>query len=337
MRRIGITSAGGAAPVSERPGPLLARALAALLCFLLLVAQPVCRSFATEGFAAGESAFEAGDYTRAYRIWYALAAEGDGRAQYGIGLLYDRGLTGSGRSAEQAAFWYRRAADQGVNEARNNLALLYASGQGVEARPEASLELWRSAAKAGHLAALTNLALAHLYGIGTEPDPMEARRWYERAADAGDANAAFALARLLESGAPGMEADARAAARRYSQAAEFGHPQALARLERLRPRPEEPPPSVEGDTPRSGGIFFAQIDAFADSVQALRSLDRLPAPMSDAWRHGGGTYVQRSWIGGRELYRAQLGPFASYNRADALCGELLAAGSACIVITTPLQ
>ena len=51
-------------------------------------------------------------------------------AQYNLAVLYEDG-NGVSRSYEQAAKWYRKAADQGDAVAQNNLALLYDGGKGV--------------------------------------------------------------------------------------------------------------------------------------------------------------------------------------------------------------
>jgi membrane associated rhomboid family serine protease len=50
------------------------------------------------------------------------AEEGNASAQNMLGQIYDLGVDGAGKDAKQAAVWYRRAADQGVPDAQNNLA-----------------------------------------------------------------------------------------------------------------------------------------------------------------------------------------------------------------------
>jgi uncharacterized protein len=63
--------------------------------------------------------------------WYRLAAEqGDTRAQFSLGLMYNEGV-GVPQNHTEAMKWYRRAADQGHPMAQFFLGLMYAYGEGV--------------------------------------------------------------------------------------------------------------------------------------------------------------------------------------------------------------
>ena len=57
----------------------------------------------------------------------ALAEEGDATAQMKVGLAFDKE-----ENYEEAVLWYRKAAEQGVSEAQNNLGVMYKDGQGVK-------------------------------------------------------------------------------------------------------------------------------------------------------------------------------------------------------------
>ena len=78
-----------------------------LAAFLLLV--PAMPAWA--GFAAGQAAMLRGDYEAAYREWGPLAQAGDPRAQFHLGVLYERGW-GVPQDFREAARWYLSAADQ---------------------------------------------------------------------------------------------------------------------------------------------------------------------------------------------------------------------------------
>lgn len=82
-------------------------------------------------FHAGLEAYQKGDFVGAAKEWRPLAEGGDPVAQYNLGLLY---LDGHGvpQSTEEAANWFRRAAEQDYTEAQHNLGAMYASGQGVK-------------------------------------------------------------------------------------------------------------------------------------------------------------------------------------------------------------
>jgi TPR repeat protein len=63
--------------------------------------------------------------------WMPLAKEGVAKAQYNLGLIYNRGKEVL-KDDKEAVRWYRLAAEQGFPEAQTNLGLMYESGQGVE-------------------------------------------------------------------------------------------------------------------------------------------------------------------------------------------------------------
>jgi hypothetical protein len=67
-------------------------------------------------------------YTQA-AFWYRKAAEqGDADAQDALGDLYDKGQ-GVPQDYAQAALWYRKAAEQGLAEAQLGLGTLYGGGR----------------------------------------------------------------------------------------------------------------------------------------------------------------------------------------------------------------
>jgi hypothetical protein len=59
-----------------------------------------------------------------------LAEEGEPRAQFDLGYLYDKGQ-GVPQSDREALRWYVKAAEQGEPRAQYNLGLMHATGQGV--------------------------------------------------------------------------------------------------------------------------------------------------------------------------------------------------------------
>ncbi len=77
-----------------------------------------------------DKAYLRGDYSKTVQELRYLADHGDLRAQYDLGVLYDKG-NGVPQSDHEAMNWYRRAAEQGEARAQYNLGLMYANGQGV--------------------------------------------------------------------------------------------------------------------------------------------------------------------------------------------------------------
>jgi len=88
--------------------------------------------------------YDRATYQSALRIWMPLALDGDADAQNRVGEIYARGL-GARPDYEQAALWYRRAAQQGLERAQINLGFLYEKGLGVEQDNQRALDWYRKA------------------------------------------------------------------------------------------------------------------------------------------------------------------------------------------------
>ena len=103
-----------------RPCPLVA-----------LWALALCLSTVSCEAQRADRAYLRGDYAKAARELQYLAEQGDAKAQFDLGLLYDTGR-GVPQSNEEALKWYQMAADHGEPRAQYNLGLMYANGQGVQ-------------------------------------------------------------------------------------------------------------------------------------------------------------------------------------------------------------
>ena len=68
----------------------------------------------------GVDAYERGDYATALREMTPFAEQGNAIAQYGLGLIYANG-EGIEKNLTEAMKWYRKAAEQGNENALNNL------------------------------------------------------------------------------------------------------------------------------------------------------------------------------------------------------------------------
>src|SRR5712691_4348728 len=60
----------------------------------------------------------------------AAAEEGEAKAQFNLGVMYDNGQ-GVPQDYNEAAKWYTKAAEQGFPAAEYNLAGMYEDGRGV--------------------------------------------------------------------------------------------------------------------------------------------------------------------------------------------------------------
>ena len=158
----------------------------------------------------------------------ALAEQGDAGAQMKVGLSFDE--IGD---FEEAARWYRLAAEQGLSEAQNNLGVMLKDGQGVEQDYAEAARWFTMAARQDNMLAQLNLGWLYHAGKGVQQDADSAQYWYERAAEKGHATAQLNLGILLL-----QQADTVAATLWLQQAAEQGNEGAQRILRMLHEKQE---------------------------------------------------------------------------------------------------
>ena len=169
----------GAAAVQ---GPILGR----LSRLVGIVAMTVCLALSgsvgsaiAADFDDGWRAYQAGDFATALKVWDELAAKGDARAQFNIGVLYDDGL-GVAENTPTAIGWWQKAAANGHKQAQHNLGLAYLFGRSVERDYPKAVSYFRSAADAGLDKSQYNLGKMYLSGFGVPKDVNEGFKWIER-------------------------------------------------------------------------------------------------------------------------------------------------------------
>ena len=108
---------------------MCSRLLAGLLYFMA-AAVPAFGTAVAQDFRSGLSAYNSGDYTRAFSDWLGLAERGDPAAEAGIGFLFHKGL-GVTQDDAEAARWFVKGAEQGQAEAQLLLGTLFFFGQCV--------------------------------------------------------------------------------------------------------------------------------------------------------------------------------------------------------------
>jgi hypothetical protein len=138
--------------------------------------------------------------------YHAAAERGEAWAQYNLGVTYFNGARVP-KDNVQAAFWYRKAADQGDTSSRIFLADLLMGDSGVsEDRPEA-IRLYKLVSDDAHTySAMAEYRLGEIFaeGKGTPRDYKEAIKWWEKAARHGWTLGSYNLGELYESGAEGI-------------------------------------------------------------------------------------------------------------------------------------
>ena len=115
-----------------------------------------------------------------------LAANGDKRAQYRLGRIYEHGGVAVPRDPTRAVQWYERSARQAYVPAERALGMMYLEGRLVPQDYDAARKWLERAAHDG--SARAQLALADLFreGLDRAPDPIMAYVWYDFAAAQGN-------------------------------------------------------------------------------------------------------------------------------------------------------
>jgi len=134
------------------------------------------------------AAAKRGDYPTAFRGFSKLAEQGDAKAQFALGVMYEDGR-GVPKDEQQAVFWFRKAAEQGDASAQSSLGFRYAQGQGVPKDEQQAIFWSRKAAEQGDADAQYHLGVMYRNGRGVPKDEQQAVFWYRRAAERGDASA----------------------------------------------------------------------------------------------------------------------------------------------------
>lgn len=113
-----------------------------------------------------------------------LAQQGNVKAMYGVGKLYERGR-GVVKNIQKAAEWYQKAASSGSASAQARLGILYFEGRGVNQDYNKALKLLNDAAKQNVPSALFQLANMYELGTGVQQDLKVSIGWYKKADEFG--------------------------------------------------------------------------------------------------------------------------------------------------------
>lgn len=152
--------------------------------------------------------------------WFRKAAGHHNKdAEYSLGIVYEEGL-GVKKDEKQSYNWYFRAADhghmvarfiiavkhnnagnkeeafkwyllsakQGYTKSQNDLAGMYARGEGVEQNTKEAIKWYTVAAIEGDRIAPVNLGALYGNGIGIKVDNVESYKWFLIAGKRGDKN-----------------------------------------------------------------------------------------------------------------------------------------------------
>lgn len=188
--------------MSQKLFALLTLALCACLAAAPLAQARTSQEIAAD-FATGVTAYDAGDYEKAFKIWWELRFE------------------------DLAAM--------------RNLGMMLRKGQGTEKNPKRAEEIYLRAAEVGMPTAQADLADMYIKGELGPPDLAAALPLLARAAAANHPGAQFQLGEFYETGAPPLvPQDVEKARELYAAAAQSGMPEAIARSQFLGPPKTQP-------------------------------------------------------------------------------------------------
>jgi TPR repeat protein len=154
-----------------------------------------------DDFNAGRKAYIGGDVVGAMPALKRAADAGYAPAQSLYAYILDKA-----EYNEEAAQYFRRAAEQGDADGQYGLGILYAAGEGVSRDPGAAREWLERAATQGHMLAVVALSQAYLgasLGFKTDPADGAGLAWVRKASELGSIPALGYLAKGYRSGAFG--------------------------------------------------------------------------------------------------------------------------------------
>ena len=120
------------------------------------------------------------DPEQAYELFLKAASKGHPRAQFKVAFALQSGR-GVMKDLKLAHAWYRRSAAFGVPEAQYNLGYMLLNGEGAARSPEKAAQWYDEAARGGFGPAQLALGYLYLTGTGVVRDIADAWAWFRAA------------------------------------------------------------------------------------------------------------------------------------------------------------
>ncbi len=182
----------------------------------------------SEWYSTAKGYYDKDQYSSAYPWFKRAADQGHDDAQFYLGYMY-KNAKGVERDYKKALYWYTKSAEQGDSGSQNNLAVMYDEGQGVTEDDELAVFWYRKAANNGSKNAMVNLGDMYRVGEGTTQDFTEAMKWFRKAADKGFARGQYKVGYMYDFG-KGVTKNHSIANDWYQKAADQGYARAMRRL-----------------------------------------------------------------------------------------------------------
>lgn len=151
---------------------------------ILLVSTVAALVGVTAWFALGVHGSSATVSTPPSALPHARAARGDAEAQLQMAMRYATG-DGVTQNDAEAAKWFAKAAKAGLAEGQYHYGLVLLEGRGVVQDYKAAFAWMEKPARRGHPLAQYRLGELYRYGIGTPIDKPRAYLWFNLAAAQG--------------------------------------------------------------------------------------------------------------------------------------------------------
>lgn len=119
------------------------------------------------------------------RQWYIKAANGG--SDYAATEVGKMDIDNN--NYEEAVKWFRKAAENGYDDAQYLLGDCYRNGQGVIENDEEAFRWFLKAAEQGHREARRHVFCCYYYGVGVAEDDDKAKEWLQKSAEQGDETA----------------------------------------------------------------------------------------------------------------------------------------------------
>ncbi|XP_061092981.1 death ligand signal enhancer isoform X2 [Conger conger] len=248
---------------------------------------------------------KSGDYQAAFSCFLASAQHGYSKAQFNVGVCYEKGR-GVQRDPDKATQFYRQAATGGHGQAMYRYAklLLHSRGQQSAEDTHAAIGLLEGAAASGAQA-----YLGVLFSQDSLRDEHKAASYLKMAAENGDSLSQLYLGQCYEWGI-GVQQCVRTAVQLYQQAAKAGNQQAQNILSALYTTGSRVPEDAALRSIRSAPCFSVGLRLFP----SLSSLEPSCSPFQR---------LPHSWSTGSFLGQSLPGPSLHPE------GERTGAGSPC--------
>lgn len=151
-----------------------------LLLLAMIISTTAFSQSAEKLYSEGKKLYDAEQYEQAFPKLKAAADKGHKKAQYRVGLCYDKGR-GVTEDDAKAVAWYQKAVDQGYAKAQYQLGKCYKNGEGIAKDEKKAVELFLLAAKQDNGDAQYQLAKCYLKGKGVAKDEAKAKAWLKKA------------------------------------------------------------------------------------------------------------------------------------------------------------